>query len=173
MLNALGLGGDYSFRQVVELDHPRAIRGIDEGMQQNERWVASRVQWLKHRRDARSYLLTHDDKDAGFTEKLSKPSPTTLVSMTSARTGGDGRAVAERLSSSLRGVRGVDAVRSYRPIVHSAGGHSLQHWAIIADYDTLANVGETASEALGAGAIQTSQVFGVMWAQNGVFTHSA
>jgi len=177
MLNALGLGGDYSFRQVVELDHPRAIRGIDEGMQKNKRWAASRVQWLKHRKDARSYLLKHDDEETGFTERLSKPSETALVSMTSARVNGDGRkAFSNSLSSSLRNIGGVDAVRSYKPLVHSANEHGVQLWAMISDYDALADVGEAASRAIestGAGVVQTSQVFGIMRAENGVFMHSA
>ena len=66
LFNALGLGGDYSFRQVVELDDPNAIRGIGEGMQQDAKWTASRQEWLNCRKDVRSTLVRHEAGDRRF-----------------------------------------------------------------------------------------------------------
>lgn len=177
LLNALGLGGEYSFRQVVELDDPSAIRGIDEGMQKDAKWAASRQEWLKHRKDARSTLVRHEAGDRRFMRHCQiKAGDRTLIYKTSvAGTHEARRGLGNRMVASMRGVDGVLSARSFASVVNLTGGSTIDVWTAIEDYGALDNVAEATglvSDSNAGVQILKAQVFGIMRVDAGVLIHS-
>lgn len=177
LLNALGLGGDYSFRQVVDLDDPGVIRGIDEGMQNDANWAAARQEWLSHRKDARSTLVRHDAGDRRLMEQCQiKRGDRTLIFKTALSGGLETyRGLGSKMIASMRGLNGVRSARAFTPLVNPAGGSAVDVWAVVEDYGALENVAEAAGLMGDAGAgvrVLKTQVFGVMRAEAGVLIHS-
>jgi hypothetical protein len=178
LLNALGLGGEYSFRQVVELDDPSAIRGIDEGMQKDANWTASRREWLKHRKDVRSTLVRHEAGDRRFMSNCQiKAGDRTLICKTSiAGTHEARRGLGNRMSAAMRGVDGLRTTRSVASVVNPTAGPTIDVWTAIEDYGALDNVAEATAlvhDSNSGAQILKTQVFGIMRVDAGAFIHTA